>query len=72
MEKAAQHEGGLQEPLVDQILDEMWSSLKDRDEFSPAALQELKNLARRGELRKAAEVAKVIKSAGGHNETART
>lgn len=39
MEKAAQHEGGLQEPLVEQILDEMWSSLKDRDEFSPAALQ---------------------------------
>jgi hypothetical protein len=70
MEKPVKHKGGLQEPLIDQIFDEMFSTLEERDEFDAVLLDELKNLARRGELRKAAQVTKVIRAAGDHSETA--
>jgi hypothetical protein len=70
MEKPVKREGGPQEPLIEQIFDEMFRTLEERDEFDAVLLDELKDLARRGELRKAAQVTKVIRAAGDHSETA--
>jgi hypothetical protein len=51
----------IQKSLIEQIVDEMFVSLEARKEFGTQIVQELKQLAIRGELKKAPRVAKAIK-----------
>jgi soluble cytochrome b562 len=47
--------------LTDEILDEMFATLSKREEFDKATVDELKQLAQAGELKKASQVTKAIK-----------
>lgn len=47
--------------LVEQIFDEMFAKIEDKNEFDPRIVQRLKELAQRGDLSKATQVAKAIK-----------
>lgn len=49
--------------LVGQILQDMFSKIQDHTEFDEQVLQELRRLAKDGELKKAQKVAQVLKSA---------
>ncbi len=51
----------IQASLTDEILDEMFTSLAKREEFDQITVDGLRQLARSGELKKAAQVIKVIK-----------
>jgi len=46
--------------LVEQILDDMFSKIEGRKEFDGETIDRLKHLATRGDLQKAAEIAKAI------------
>ena len=48
--------------LVEQIVDDMLSSLETCEEFDAQTIQRLKRLAQQGGLSKAAQVAKAIES----------
>lgn len=48
--------------LTEQILDEMFASIEARAEFDTQIIQMLKQLALTGDLKKAPQVTKVIKS----------
>jgi len=50
-----------QKSLTDEILDEMFASLEKREEFDHITVEALMKLAHSGELKKAAQVIKVIK-----------
>lgn len=54
-----------QKSLVEQILDEMFITLEERDEFDTHTIQRLKELATSGNLNKVKKVAESIKSAPG-------
>jgi len=58
-------EGLIEKSLVEQILDRMFANLEEREEFDKQVIQELKRLATTGNLQKAAQVTKAIKSAPG-------
>ncbi len=53
----------IQKSLVEQILDEVFATIEGREEFDAPTIQKLKQLAISGDLRKAPQVAKAIKSA---------
>jgi hypothetical protein len=59
-------EGGAapRKPLIAQIFDAMFANMEGSQDFDAKTLGELKRLATRGELKKAAEVARAIKSGG--------
>lgn len=62
---------GVGESLIEQILAEMFVSLKGREEFDPETIEKLKRLATDGGLKKPKKVAESIKSVpGGHHEVA--
>lgn len=52
-------------PLVMQILEKMFTDLEKRDEFDAETLHQLKRLAAKGQLAKAARVTRVIKRTSG-------
>lgn len=52
----------IQPSLVEQILNEMFTTLEERDEFDVRAIQKLKDLAASGNLSKAKKVEEAIKS----------
>ena len=52
----------LPKSLAEQILDEMFASIEAREEFDDQTIQKLKQLALSGDLKKASQVTKVIKS----------
>lgn len=52
----------IQKSLVEQILDEMFTSIGEREVFDAQTIQKLRQLATSGELKKPALVTKVIKS----------
>jgi hypothetical protein len=49
--------------LVEQILDDMFASLEAREEFDAQTVRGLRDLARRGSLKKTAQVTKAIEAA---------
>jgi hypothetical protein len=49
--------------LVEQILDDMFASLDAREEFDVPTVRGLRDLARRGDLKKTAQVTKVLEAA---------
>lgn len=51
--------------LTEQILDEMFTALQEVKEFDSGTIQELRKLALTGELKKAPQVTKAVKSALG-------
>ncbi len=54
------------EPSIqEQILSEMVTGLKEKPEFPPELLDQVKKLGDRNQLQKAAEVSKVLKSPAG-------
>jgi hypothetical protein len=53
----------IQQSLVEQILNEMFTTLEERDEFDTHTIQRLKKLATSGNLSKIKKVAESIKSA---------
>ena len=55
----------VQRSLVEQILNEMFITLEERDEFDTHTIQRLKELAASGNLNKVKKVAESIKSAPG-------
>ena len=55
----------VEKSLVDQILDEMFSKIEGRSEFDARTVQRLRDLAARGDLKRAAQVTLAIKSEGG-------
>ncbi len=55
----------LQKSLVEQIIEEMFASLEGKEPFTPPTIQALKELAQRGDLSKATQVAKIIKAGFG-------
>jgi hypothetical protein len=57
--------------LVQQIFDEMFSTIIGQDEFSPDIVEDLKQLAAKGDLKKPQKVAKIIRSTleDGHETT---
>ena len=52
----------VQQSLVEQILNEMFTTLKEQDEFDTHTLQRLEELAKSGNLNKVKRVAESIKS----------
>jgi len=52
----------VQQSLVEQILNEMFTTLKEQDEFDTHTLQRLEELAKSGSLNKVKRVAESIKS----------
>ena len=58
-----QRENGIAKSLVEQILDEMFANIEKREELNSQLIQELKQLAGSGGLRKPDEVANAIKPA---------
>ena len=52
-----------EEPLVEQIISEMFALITSRKEFDAKLTKKLKNLAKRGELKKSAEIFDTIKVA---------
>jgi phosphoenolpyruvate carboxylase len=58
-------ETSIQKSLVEQILDEMFADIEGRDVFDKQVIQKLRQLAESGDLKKPANVIKVIKSASG-------
>jgi hypothetical protein len=52
----------IQKSLVDQILDDMFSSIQGRDEFDEHTIRELRRLAASADLGKATHVIRAIKS----------
>ena len=53
----------IQQSLIEQILNEMFTTLEKRDEFDAYIVQRLKELAESGNLNKVKQVAESIKSA---------
>ena len=51
--------------LVEQILDDMFANIERQEEFDADTAQRLKRLAASGNLKKAAQVIRAIKSASG-------
>ena len=61
-------ERAVQKPLVEQILDEMFSNLEQLEEFDREALERLKELAGSGNLRRTPQVIQALKSTSGGPE----
>ena len=57
----------IQKSLIEQIFDEMFANIEGREEFDVQTVQKLKQLARSGDLKKAPQVMKAIKSASGEH-----
>ncbi|NQE05923.1 hypothetical protein C5S32_08630 [ANME-1 cluster archaeon GoMg1] len=55
----------IQKSLVEQIFDEMFASIEEREEFDAQTIQKLKQLTVSGDLKKATQVTKAIKLASG-------
>lgn len=55
----------VQKSLVEQILDDMFANIEQQEAFDPDTVQRLKQLAASGNLKKAAQVIRAIKSASG-------
>jgi len=55
----------VQKSLVEQILDDMFANIEQQEEFDADTVQRLKQLAASGNLKKAAQVIRAIKSASG-------
>lgn len=54
-------EGSLQKPLIQQVLDDMFAVIKEREEFDPEMIEKLKRLAETGDLKKPSQVMEAIK-----------
>ena len=52
----------VQKSLVEQILDNMFASIAQKEEFDVDTIRRLKKLAERGDLKKAPRVAEAVKS----------
>ena len=55
----------VEKSLIDQILNDMFSNIEGQSEFDARTVQRLRDLAARGELKRAAQVALAIKPEGG-------
>ena len=55
----------IEKPILEQILDEMFSKLEANADFAPEAIQMLRQLAVRGDLKKPAQVSKAIQAQSG-------
>jgi len=55
----------MQKSLIEQILDEMFVNIERREEFDKQVIKKLKELAESGDLKKAPQVTKAIKSLSG-------
>ena len=55
----------IQKSLVEQILDEMFTKIEGQEEFGTQTIQNLRQLAASGGLKKPQQIAKVIKSVSG-------
>ncbi len=53
----------IQKSLVEQIFDEMFASIEEREEFDAQIIKKLKQLAVSGDLKKATQVSRTIKLA---------
>ena len=56
-------EATIQKTLVEQVFDEMFTSIEGREEFDTLTIQKLKQLAMSGDLAKATQVTKAIRVA---------
>ena len=56
--------------LIEQITDELTNRLKDKDGFDLHLIEEITELARRGELKKHSKLASLLNTDGEVNETA--
>ena len=54
-----------QKSLIEQILDDMFANIEEREEFDADTIQKLKQLAKSGGLKKAPRVIRAIKSVSG-------
>jgi hypothetical protein len=55
-------ENAIEKPLVEQILNEMFAIIEVREEFDTPTIEKLKQLVISGDLTKAKQVGKAIKS----------
>jgi len=53
--------------LICQVFDEMFTNIEGREEFDDQIIENLKHLAKNGNLKKAAQITKAIKSASGEH-----
>lgn len=61
----------IEDSIQEQIIQQMLEGLKGKPEFPAGLLEQIQYLAKKGQLQKAAEVAKAIKTApGGSNAAA--
>ena len=50
----------IEKPILQQILNDMFSKLEGNSDFDPQTVQSLKQLADKGDLKKSAQVSKAI------------
>ncbi len=55
----------IEKPILEQILDEMFSKLEANVDFAPEAIRVLRQLADKGDLKKPAQVSKAIQAHTG-------
>ena len=58
----------IQKALVEQILDNMFASIEELEQFDADLIQKLKHLAASGNLKNASQITRAIKAAPGGTE----
>jgi hypothetical protein len=57
----------IEKTLIGQVFDEMFTNIEGQEEFDAQMIKNLKQLAINGNLKKAAQITKAIKSASGEH-----